>query len=285
MVIEWCDHHTVPNCAASYHPRMNQTTSTLAQFDDVGARRIEAVYLTPDVVAQRETALRLLAPQIGERILDIGCGPGLTSQALGEAVGASGSVWAVDISEPMLGLARQRCHALPQVRFANVDVTHLPQADGSIDMALATQVYEYVPDIAQALQELARVLRPGGRALLVDTDWESAVWASRDDARMRRVIDTWNQHIPWPQLPRSLMQALRRAGFNDVQVQVMPLLNTHFDAQTYSAGMLDVIGAFVTGRAGLSAQDVADWQADVRSMDLSTGYFFSLNRYVFTATA
>jgi ubiquinone/menaquinone biosynthesis C-methylase UbiE len=263
---------------------MNQTTSTLAQFDDVGARRIEAVYLTPDVVAQRQQVLQVIAPQTGERILDIGCGPGLTSQALGEAVGASGSVLAVDISEPMLGLARQRCQALLQVQFANLDVTHLPQADGAFDMALATQVYEYVPDIAQALQELARVLRPGGRALLVDTDWESAVWASRDDARMRHVLDIWNQHIPWPQLPRSLMQALRHAGFKDVQVQVMPLLNTQFDANTYSAGMLNVIGSFVTGRGGLSPEEVAAWQADVRSMDAHTGYFFSLNRYVFVAT-
>ena len=263
---------------------MNQTTSTLAQFDDVGARRIEAVYLTPDVVAQRQQVLQVIAPQTGERILDIGCGPGLTSQALGEAVGASGSVLAVDISEPMLGLARQRCQALPQVQLANLDVTHLPQADGAFDMALATQVYEYVPDIAQALQELARVLRPGGRALLVDTDWESAVWASRDDARMRHVLDIWNQHIPWPQLPRSLMQALQHAGFKDVQVQVMPLLNTQFDANTYSAGMLNVIGSFVTGRGGLSPEEVAAWQADVRSMDAHTGYFFSLNRYVFVAT-
>lgn len=278
VVGDWRDLNRPP-----YHPRMNQTTSTLAQFDEAGARRIEAVYLTPDVVAQRQQVLQRIAPQPNERVLDIGCGPGLTSQALGEAVGATGRVLAVDIAEPMLDLARHRCAAMPQVQFQNLNVTNLPMADGSFDMALATQVYEYVPDIAQALKELARVLRPGGRALLVDTDWESAVWASRNDARMRQVLDTWNQHIPWPQLPRSLMQALQQAGFKDVQVEVMPLLNTRFDGHTYSAGMLDVIGAFVTGRDGLTPEAVAAWQADVRSMDQHTGYFFSLNRFVFVA--
>lgn len=262
----------------------SHTNSVQSQFDLEGARRIEAIYLTPDVVAQREQVLQQLAPKAGERALDIGCGPGLTSAALGQSVGASGLVTAVDMAEPMLNLARQRCAAMPQVQFQNLDVTHLPMADDSFDIALATQVYEYVPDVLGALKELARVLRPGGRVLLVDTDWESAVWASRDDARMRQVLEVWNQHIPWPQLPRSLVQTMNQAGFQQVQVAVMPLLNARFDAQTYSAGMLDVIGAFVTGRAGLSAQDVADWKADVRSMEQHTGYFFSLNRYVFTGT-
>ena len=71
-------------------------------------------------------------------------------------------------------------------------------ANNSFDMALAIQVYEYVPDISQALKELVRVLSPGGRALVVGNDWESAVWTSRDDARMRQVLEVWNQHIPWP---------------------------------------------------------------------------------------
>ena len=257
--------------------------SIRTQFNAGASKRVEAIYLTPDVVRQREHAIHRLAPQPGERVLDIGCGPGLTTLALGVAVGPHGLVHAVDIAEPMLALARNRCATQPQVHFEHQDITQLLHADGAFDIALATQVYEYLPDVDQALRELHRVVRPGGRVLLVDTDWESAVWASRDDARMRQVLETWNQHIPWPQLPRSLMQALQQAGFKDVQVEVMPLLNTRFDGHTYSAGMLDVIGAFVTGRDGLTPEAVAAWQADVRSMDQHTGYFFSLNRFVFVA--
>jgi len=259
--------------------------SIRSQFNAGASRRIEAVYLTPDVVRQRELAIQRLAPQPGERVLDIGCGPGLTTLALAAAVGPHGLVHAVDISEPMLALARNRCANQPQVHFEHEDVARLRHADGAFDIALATQVYEYLPDVDQALRELRRVVRPGGRVLLVDTDWESAVWASRDDARMRQVLETWNQHIPWPQLPRQLQQRLLRAGFTDIEVEVMPLLNTRFDRQTYSVGMLEVIGAFVRGRGECTAQMVEDWQADVCSMDEHTGYFFSLNRYVFSARA
>ncbi|NBY17284.1 MAG: methyltransferase domain-containing protein, partial [Betaproteobacteria bacterium] len=72
-------------------------------------------YLTPDVVKQRELAIQRLAPQPGERVLDIGCGPGLTTLALAESVGPQGLVHAVDIAEPMLALARSRCAS--QSRF------------------------------------------------------------------------------------------------------------------------------------------------------------------------
>jgi SAM-dependent methyltransferase len=189
---------------------------------------------------------------------------------------------AVD-TEPMLAIARRRCDTCPQVEFALADVTALPHADASFDIALATQVYEYVEDIDAALVELARVVRPGGRVLLVDTDWESAVWASSDNARMRRVLDTWNEHIPHPQLPRDLKRRMEQAGFTSVRVEIVPILNLAYDPQTYSVGMMEVIGSFASGRNGLSAQDISAWKADARAMGQRDGYFFSLNRYVFIA--
>lgn len=257
--------------------------SAQEQFDESTSRRIEAVYLTPDVVAQRAAVLAMLAPQQGERALDIGCGPGMTTLSLAQAVGASGSVTGVDIAEPMLAIARQRCGASPQVSFALTDVSALPYADASYDIALATQVYEYVDDIDGALAELARVVRPGGRVLLVDTDWESAVWASSDNVRMRRVLDTWNEHIPHPQLPRDLKRRLQLAGFTSIQVAIVPILNLAYDRRTYSIGMMDVIGSFASGRNGLTAQDISAWKADAQAMGERDTYFFSLNRYVFMA--
>lgn len=263
--------------------QLSNAPSAQDQFDELTSRRIEAVYLTPDVAEQRAKVLALLAPQAGQRALDIGCGPGLTTLALAQAVGAAGSVLGVDIAEPMLAIARQRCAARPQVEFTLADVTAMPHADASFDLALATQVYEYVEDIDGALRELARVVKPGGRVLLVDTDWESAVWASSDNARMRLVLDTWNEHIPHPQLPRDLKRRMQQAGFKSVRVEIVPILNLAYDPQTYSIGMMDVIGSFATGRNGLTEQDIADWKADARAMGQRDGYFFSLNRYVFIA--
>ena len=241
---------------------MSDTDSTLAQFDVAGAERLEKIYLTPDVVQQREQIFQLLDVKLGMKALDIGCGPGLTSWALAQAVGGSGHVDAIDIAPPML---------------------QLPFADASFDVSLATQVYEYVADIDNALHELARVMKPAAQVLLVDTDWESCVWACRDEARMRRMMQGWSQHIPHPQLPRTLIQRMQRAGFVDVQVNTIPLLNMNYSINTFSGGMMGFIASFVGGLPDYGPQLVADWQADVSSMADAGGYFFSLNRYVFVA--
>ena len=63
----------------------------MLEFDDRAARHIQRVYATPDVVAQREQVLALLSAQPGERILDVGSGPGYLVASLADAVGPAGS--------------------------------------------------------------------------------------------------------------------------------------------------------------------------------------------------
>ena len=262
---------------------MSTAPSAEEQFDEKASQQLEAVYLTPDVIEQRERVMALLAPRAGDKAIDIGCGPGLTTEGLARAVGPSGQVLGIDIAQPMLAIAARRCASLPQVRFERCDVNALAAADASVDIVLASQVYEYVETIDAALRELARVIRPGGRAVLVDTDWESAVWASSDDQRMRRVLETWNEHIPHPQLPRTLKRRMEAAGFANVRVEVVPLLNLAYDPRTYSVGMMKLIGDFAAGRNGLTVADIAAWRDDAKHMGERGEYFFSLNRYVFIA--
>lgn len=254
------------------------------QFDESNARRVEAIYLTPDVSAHRARVLDLLKPAAGELVIDIGCGPGLLTRDLGFAVGPRGGVRAVDVSAPMVALAQRRCMRMDWVTVERADATALPFADGTADAAVITQVYEYVPDVAAALAELARVLRPGGRALIMDTDWESAVWASANDERMRRVINAWNKHVPHPRLPRELPALLRGAGFVLSAAHALPLLNVERCENTYSAGMTSIIAEFVAGRDGIGGGDARDWREDLLARGDRGEYFFSLNRYVYVAT-
>jgi len=162
--------------------------SDVLQFDQETSRKIESLYLTPEVVAQRCQVLKALALKRGERVLDVGSGPGLLAYDVGTSVGPEGRVCGIDISEDMLAMSRKRCADLPWTEFQRSDATHLPYPDDAFDVAVSTQVYEYVADIPAALAELYRVMRPGGRVLVLDTDYGSLVIHSKDTVRMEQVL-------------------------------------------------------------------------------------------------
>jgi ubiquinone/menaquinone biosynthesis C-methylase UbiE len=255
----------------------------MVSFNDTNARAIDAMYSSVDIVEQRRAALDLLDPQSGEDALDVGCGPGYLACELAARIGPRGSVHGVDRSKSMLAIATRRSAAehAATVRFVVGDAVRLPFSAESFDAVTATQVYEYVADISGALAEARRVLRPGGRLLILDTDWDSVVWHSSDPAGMRRVLSAWDQHLLDPYLPRRLGSLLTDAGFTVARRGVHPILNTGYDEGSFSAGVIGLIAAFVPGRAGVTQADAQAWRSDL--VGLGGDYFFSLNRYLFLA--
>jgi ubiquinone/menaquinone biosynthesis C-methylase UbiE len=241
----------------------------MLQFDEKQAKQVETTYMTPDIVEQRRATRALLALQPGEKVLDIGSGPGFLADEMAAEVGSEGAVHGVDPSESMLAIARRR---ETRVQYAVGDATSLPYADGTFDALVSTQVYEYVPDMPAALKEARRVLRPGGRLLILDTDWDAIVWHSSDRDRMLRVLEKWNDHLADPYLPRRLPGLLRDAGFELASTTIIPILNQGSRTDTLSHGVMPLIAEFVDDQA---------WKEDL--LALGEDYFFSLNRYVFVA--
>jgi SAM-dependent methyltransferase len=142
-----------------------------------------------------------------------------------------------------------------------------------------------VADIPRALSELRRVLRSGGRALVLDTDWDSVVWHAADRRRHRRVMAAWEEHLVHPHLPGALPGQLRRAGFRVTGRHLIPLFNPRWEENTFSAINMGMIARFVRGRHGLTDEDVDAWVADLRQRGAEDDYLFSLNRYCFLAVA
>jgi arsenite methyltransferase len=253
------------------------------RFDAAAARRIDEIYATDDVVAQRRAVIAALAPVPGERVLDLGCGPGYLAAEIAALVGPGGRVHGIDTSDSMLAIAaaRARPPGAAPVELGTGDALAVPLPDGAVDAVVCTQVYEYVDDMPAALAEARRVLAPGGRLVVLDTDWDSIVWRSRDDARMARVLAAWDEHLAHRDLPRLLPQLLREAGFALADARIVPILNVGHRRATYSGGMMELIAGFVPGRRGVDAAEAAAWSADLVSM--GDDYFFSLCRYLFTA--
>jgi arsenite methyltransferase len=257
--------------------------STGLEFDEKIAKQLEVVYLTPEVVEQRCRTLRAMNLRPGERVLDIGSGPGLLTKDIAATVGAEGAAVGIDVSAPMIGIARKRCEDFSWARFEVADATSLPFDDNSFDVGVSTQVYEYVADIPAALAELYRVTRPGGRVVIVDTDYDSWVVHTSNQERFARVRAAWDDHFVHAGLPRVLIPELRKAGFVVTAQEVIPMLNTEYHPNTYSYGMVQFVADFAAANKNVGREEADAWKADLGQLGARGEFFYSLNRYLFVA--
>ena len=140
---------------------------------DLAAEDYEALWQAQLAPAQA-MLLAEVAPAPGEQLLDVACGTGLVALAATERVGPQGHVLGVDLSARMVEAARRRAQVrqCKQASFVRMDAERLNLADDRFDAALCAFGLMYLPEPEQALREMARVVRPGGRVGL-------SVWGER----------------------------------------------------------------------------------------------------------
>jgi ubiquinone/menaquinone biosynthesis C-methylase UbiE len=140
----------------------------------------------PHPLITRARLREVLAPQPGERVLEVGPGTGYYTPDVAEWVAPAGTVEILDLQQEMLDhtLRRARERGLSNITPARGDARELPYADASFDAAYLVTVLGEIPDQEAALRELARVLRPGGR-LVVGELFGDPHWVSPKRLRER----------------------------------------------------------------------------------------------------
>jgi ubiquinone/menaquinone biosynthesis C-methylase UbiE len=140
--------------------------------------------------AHGEAAMGVSPPRPGERVLDIGCGFGDTTQRLAEQVGEEGSALGVDVSEPFIEMAREEAAGTANVEFrvADVQTLELPR---EFDYAFSRMGVMFFANPVAAFRNIAGALRPGGR-------FTAVVWRRKLDNewvhRAELVVDEYLEH-------------------------------------------------------------------------------------------
>ncbi len=187
------------------------------------------------VVPFGEAALKAAAPQRGERVIDIGCGCGDTSMELARRVGEAGMVLGVDVSQPMLDIARSRkaLERLANLAFSEADASEA-ELPAATDLLFSRFGVMFFRQPSPAFGHLRQSLRAGGRCVFAcwRTPRDNA-WAMTPLAAARKAMDI----TPAPADPNApgpfafadderLRAILSSAGFGTVNVQ-------RFDAAVY----------------------------------------------------
>lgn len=253
------------------------------EYDDAAADRLEAVYLGPDVVAQRKDTIQRIAIQEGERVLDIGSGPGFLAAMIAEQTGPNGRVIGVDISQQMVDRASQR-NQREWLSYQCADAAALPFEDNSFDVVVSTQVAEYVPDVGAFSSEVFRVLRRGGRGLILATDWEGVCWHSEHPDRMEKVLRAFAPHCADSKLPRTLTAHLRKAGLTVHDVSYFSIVNVDRYQGCYGEMVVPFIVAYVKGQNTVPDDELRAWADEQASLNARGEHFFSTGRFSFSVS-
>ena len=172
----------------------------------------------------RSALISRLHPNSGEKILDLGTGPGEPAITIAREVGPRGHVTGVDLSENMVSIATQvaRARGLQNVEFKTMDCAALSFADDSFDAAVSSFGFQIFTDPEKAAREAHRVVRPHGRICV-------SVWSTGDrvpflDAIIAPMLEHAEPdetgYIPTPYQtggPGEMVAFLQAAGFRDAQ--------------------------------------------------------------------
>ena len=167
----------------------------------------------------RKDAVRALRPRLGDTVLDLACGTGLNFPHIVERIGPEGRIVGVDLTRAMLVRARRRLArgGWRNVALVEGDAASLPLASESCEAVLCSYGMVIIPDYRGAIREAVRVLKPGGRLVLLEPKRGSALWAKMATPLVAFAGRFGAVHLDrrsWEELPGLLEEVFRsdRAG-------------------------------------------------------------------------
>jgi SAM-dependent methyltransferase len=254
--------------------------TAFCDVDGTGYARDFITYL--DQAADHFKPLKIFARSLlrlrpGERILDVVCGCGDDLRELATLVAPNGCAIGIDRSQSMIEEARRRnagCE-LP-LQFELGDAGYLRWHSDYFDACCSDRVFQHLPDPEQTLSEMLRVLKPGGRVLVVDRDWGMVAVDASDAQTTRVVLNRACEGIRNGRMGKGLCGLFKKLGVINTVVQTKSISINSFSVADTLLDLRVVLGHAIAEK--LVSQDLgAKWLNDLLERDAAGKFCATLS--------
>lgn len=196
-----------------------------------------------------------------------------------ELIGANGSVLAIDPSDTMLNEARRRTtQAHSNIEYRNADIHKVDFADASFDKCSSQRVFQHLHNPKQALSEIHRVLKPGGKLVILDTDWETFIIDSTDKNLTRKITDGFCDIIQNGWIGRRLPRLCAEANFQVLDYFSSAVIADDFDFLFNHLGLNEVLG-YLMQQHQVSASEIETWKAELKKNSDAGRFHYSVTMF------
>lgn len=236
-------------------------------------RLLDEQNANPTYQPPKRDMLTFLAPEEGQHILEVGCGAGDDARIVASHVGESGRVVGIDLSDFMVEEARRRAAGLPRdIVFTQGDVLSLAFPDNTFDGCRCERVLQHVSDPAQAIREMVRVTKPGGRVVIGDSSWSHPICSDPISEALWRYIGSTIRN---PTIGHTLGTLLRSCNLQFMQVRQHYIGAVGQDCTEANAQAIAGVVSSAVNAGAITPDDAAAWPA-IYTANGRDGFGFTL---------
>lgn len=234
----------------------------------------------PDVLEQWRYYIGHLHLQPDDLVLDVGCNCGDADQYITSLHPEIRQIIGLDNSSVRLERAKKRWGENSKIQFIEGDATQLPFSDHTFDKVLCVDTLEWVKPPEAGLREIFRVLKPGGIALIIHTDFDSQIFSGKKIQLTRKIVHAFSDSGAYGTIGRDLKGLCKRSGFSNVVTDVYTLTNQYFKEDHYAKKIAEMMGDWLRQKNLITEDEWNEWIDDLEEQSRRGEFFYSVNRYL-----